>query len=123
MTNSRGRTTHDEMLAESTHNAPDDDSWDIQTGVGSTAVIVAALRAEEARSATPLVRDELAELLISAPELGQLRESIASDWASSPEHQEDYRRLVSYHAVRTHFFDRFCAESSAAGIEQVTETP
>lgn len=28
----------------------DDDGWDIRTGVGSTAVIVAALRAEEANS-------------------------------------------------------------------------
>jgi methyltransferase (TIGR00027 family) len=98
--------------------APNDDSWDIKTGVGSTAVIVAAMRAEEARSPAPLVRDEFAELLISAPELSELRETMSSEWASSPEHQEDYRRLVSYHAVRTHFFDRFCTESSAAGIEQ-----
>ena len=97
----------------------DDDSWDILTGVGSTAVIVAALRAEEARSPGPLARDEFAELLISAPQLKELRETISSEWASSPEHQEDYRRLVSYHAVRTHFFDRFCTDSSAAGIEQV----
>jgi hypothetical protein len=28
----------------------DDDGWDIRTGAGSTAVIVAALRAEEANS-------------------------------------------------------------------------
>jgi O-methyltransferase involved in polyketide biosynthesis len=55
-----------------------DDSWDIQTGVGSTAVIVTALRAEEARSANPLVRKEFAELLISAPTLRELRETISS---------------------------------------------
>ncbi|WP_319447624.1 MULTISPECIES: class I SAM-dependent methyltransferase [unclassified Mycobacterium] len=96
-----------------------DDSWDIVTGVGSTAVIVAAFRAEEAKSAAPLARDEFAELLISTPQLSELRESISSGWASSPEQREDYLRLVSYHAVRTHFFDRFCSESSAAGIEQV----
>jgi methyltransferase (TIGR00027 family) len=107
------------MLVDSTHKDSDDDSWDIQTGIGSTAVIVAALRAEEARSATPLVRDEFAELLISAPALSELRQTMSSEWASSPEHQEDYRRLVSYHAVRTHFFDRFCTESTAAGLEQV----
>jgi methyltransferase (TIGR00027 family) len=98
---------------------PADDSWDIVTGVGSTAVIVAAFRAEEAKSPAPLARDEFAELLISTPQLSELRESISSGWTSSPEQQEDYLRLVSYHAVRTHFFDRFCSESSAAGIEQV----
>jgi methyltransferase (TIGR00027 family) len=98
--------------------ASNGDSWDIKTGVGSTAVIVAAMRAEEARSPAPLVRDQFAELLISAPELRELRETMDAQWASSPEHQQDYRRLVSYHAVRTHFFDRFCTESSAAGIEQ-----
>jgi O-methyltransferase involved in polyketide biosynthesis len=56
----------------------DDDGWDIRTGVGSTAVIVAALRAEEANSPDPLVRDEFAELLISASELEELRTNIAS---------------------------------------------
>jgi methyltransferase (TIGR00027 family) len=98
--------------------ASNDDSWDIKTGVGSTAVIVAAMRAEEARSPAPLVHDPFAELLISAPELRELRETLDAQWASSPENQQDYQRLVSYHAVRTHFFDRFCAESSAAGIGQ-----
>jgi methyltransferase (TIGR00027 family) len=106
------------MSVGSTHKDSDDDSWDIKTGVGSTAVIVAAMRAEEARSSTPLVHDPFAELLISAPELRELRETMEAQWASSPDNQQDYLRLVSYHAVRTHFFDRFCAESSAAGIEQ-----
>lgn len=101
-------------------NRSDDDTWDIQTGVGSTAAIVAALRAAEANSPNSLVRDEFAELLISAPELEGTRASIAA-WAASSEHQadSDYRRLVNYHAVRTHYFDRFCAESSAAGVEQI----
>jgi methyltransferase (TIGR00027 family) len=106
------------MKASATRS--DDDAWDIQTGVGSTAAIVAALRAAEANSPNSLVRDEFAELLISAPELEAVRANISA-WAASAEHQtdSDYRRLVNYHAVRTHYFDRFCAESSAAGVEQI----
>jgi methyltransferase (TIGR00027 family) len=94
------------------------DTWDIVSGVGATAVIVAAFRAEEANSATPLVRDEFAELLISTPQLSELRDTIASGWATSAETEEDHRRLVSYHAVRTLFFDRFCTNSVTAGVRQ-----
>ena len=34
-----------------------DDTWDIATSVGSTAVMVAAARARETESDTPLIRD------------------------------------------------------------------
>ncbi|MCX6479386.1 MAG: SAM-dependent methyltransferase, partial [Mycobacterium sp.] len=35
----------------------DDDTWDIATSVGSTAVMVAAARARETAAADPLIRD------------------------------------------------------------------
>ncbi|MDT5221256.1 MAG: hypothetical protein QOF15_3361, partial [Mycobacterium sp.] len=46
-----------------------DDSWDIATSVGATAVMVALARAAETASADPLIRDEFAEPLVSTPEL------------------------------------------------------
>jgi O-methyltransferase involved in polyketide biosynthesis len=46
-----------------------DDSWDIATSVGATAVMVALARAAETASANPLIRDRFAEVLVSTPEL------------------------------------------------------
>jgi O-methyltransferase involved in polyketide biosynthesis len=46
-----------------------DDSWDIATGVGATAVLVALARAAETASAEPLIRDPFAEPLVSTPKL------------------------------------------------------
>ncbi len=45
------------------------DSWDIATSVGATAVMVALARAVETASDIPLIRDQFAELLVSTPEL------------------------------------------------------
>ena len=42
-----------------------DDTWDIATSVGSTAVMVAASRAAETESDTPLIRDPYARILVS----------------------------------------------------------
>jgi O-methyltransferase involved in polyketide biosynthesis len=42
-----------------------DDTWDIATSVGTTAVMVAAARATETDAADPLIRDPYAKLLVS----------------------------------------------------------
>lgn len=44
-----------------------DDSWDIATSVGATAVMVALARAAETASEAPLIRDQFAEPLVSTP--------------------------------------------------------
>ncbi len=44
----------------------DDDSWDLATGVGATATLVAAGRARAARAAQPLIDDPFAEPLVHA---------------------------------------------------------
>ena len=54
-----------------------DDSWDIATSVGATAVMVALARAAETASDDPLIRDQFAEPLVSTPELDGSR---ASRW-------------------------------------------
>ena len=46
-----------------------DDSWDIATSVGATAVMVALARAAETASAEPLIMDQFAEVLVLLPNL------------------------------------------------------
>ncbi len=96
-----------------------DDSWDIATSVGSTAVMVAAARAAETASDTPLIRDEFAGILVGTPELADLMTRMASTFESDPQHEAVYRHMVDYQAARTHFFDAFFASAAAAGIRQV----
>jgi methyltransferase (TIGR00027 family) len=105
-----------------------DDSWDIATSVGATAVMVALARAAETASADPLIRDQFAEPLVSTPELAGVREQVAAWWASEPDDGSedeapdftvDSNHMINYQAVRTHFFDAYFAGAVAAGIRQV----
>ncbi|OBK97038.1 SAM-dependent methyltransferase [Mycobacterium asiaticum] len=100
-----------------------DDSWDIATSVGATAVMVALARAAETTGADPLIRDEFAEPLVSTPELAAVREQVAAWWAPEPDDDPEYtvdsQQMINYQAVRTHFFDEFFADAAAAGIRQV----
>ena len=101
-----------------------DDSWDIATSVGVTAVMVALARAAETASADPLVRDPFAEPLVSTPELAGVREQVAALWTREHEDDDpglafDFQIAVDYNAVRTHFFDGYCAGAVAAGIREV----
>jgi methyltransferase (TIGR00027 family) len=101
-----------------------DDSWDIATSVGATAVMVALARAAETASDDPLIRDQFAELLVSTPELANVREQVAAWWAGpDPDDDADFtvdsNHMINYQAVRTHFFDAYFADAAAAGIRQV----
>ena len=101
-----------------------DDSWDIATSVGATAVMVALARAAETASADPLIRDQFAEVLVSTPELEGVREQVAAWWAGpdpddDPDFTVDSQHMINYQAVRTHFFDAYFADAVAAGIRQV----
>jgi methyltransferase (TIGR00027 family) len=103
-----------------------DDSWDIATSVGATAVMVALARARETASADPLIRDQFAEALVSTPELEGVREQVAAWWAGDPDDEVDFavgaQQMINYQAVRTHFFDVYFAQATqaaASGIRQV----
>ncbi|MDT5223257.1 MAG: hypothetical protein QOG19_664 [Mycobacterium sp.] len=101
-----------------------DDSWDIATSVGATAVMVALARAAETASAAPLIRDEFAQPLVSTPELAAVREQVAAWWAPEPDADDpdfavDSQQMINYQAVRTHFFDAYFVEAAASGIRQV----
>jgi methyltransferase (TIGR00027 family) len=102
-----------------------DDSWDIATSVGATAVMVALARAAETASAEPLIRDQFAEPLVSTPELANVRQQVASWWADRPDENNDVdfamnaQQIINYQAVRTHFFDAYFTTAAEAGIRQV----
>lgn len=105
----------------------DNDSWDIATSVGATAVMVAMARAAETSSDHPLIRDEYAQPLVSTPALTEVRERIASLWRAADEPVDaaaglvsmDFQQMIDYQAVRTHFFDEYFAAAVKAGIRQV----
>jgi methyltransferase (TIGR00027 family) len=105
----------------------DNDSWDIATSVGATAVMVALARAAETAQPDPLIRDEYAATLVGTPELAELRDRITSmfrsDAPDGPDSDDadamDFRQMVDYQAVRTHFFDEYFRAASSIGIRQV----
>jgi methyltransferase (TIGR00027 family) len=102
----------------------DNDTWDIATSVGTTAVMVAAARAAESRRADRLIHDPYAETLIAGADAGTWQymlddtivarlEQIDADAARM------FDQMRTYQAVRTHFFDTFFAAATAAGVRQV----
>jgi len=84
----------------------DNDTWDFATGVGATAVPVAAARAAETATEHPLIRDEFAQM--------------SATHSADPERAAIYRHMImiDYQAARTHFFDAYFTAAAAAGIRQ-----
>ena len=102
-----------------------DDTWDIKTSVGSTAVMVAAARAVETEQPDALIRDPYAKLLVTNAGAGVLWEAMldprvaAKVEALDAESAAHLQHMRGYQAVRTNFFDTYFADAVAAGIRQV----
>jgi methyltransferase (TIGR00027 family) len=101
-----------------------DDTWDIATSVGSTAVMVAAARARETESADPLIVDPFARVLVDGAGTGMwetfIDESVTERIkAADPEAAAIFENMLGYQAVRTHFFDAFFTDAANSGIRQV----
>ncbi len=96
----------------------DNDTWDIKTSVGSTALFVAAARALEAQKPDPAAVDPYAEVFCRA---------VGGEWAdlvdgNAPEHKlrtEFGEHFVSFQGVRTRYFDTYFQAAAAAGVRQV----
>ncbi|MBV8967166.1 MAG: class I SAM-dependent methyltransferase [Mycobacteriaceae bacterium] len=102
----------------------DDDTWDIATSVGSTAVMVAAARAAETAKPDPLINDPYAAPLVAGAGSGiwefMLDDTVPAKLAEfDPEAAAIFEHMRSYQGVRTHFFDEFFASAADAGIRQV----
>lgn len=96
----------------------DDDSWDITTGVGSTALFVAAARALEAQKYDPVAVDEFAELFCRAAggPWAELVDGGAPDHTLRSEFGVDF---VNFQGVRTRYFDAYLGRAAHAGVRQV----
>src|SRR5436190_7088477 len=102
----------------------DDDSWDIATSVGATAVMVAAARAAETDRDNPLIRDPFAKDLVTGAGTGIWEFMLDGEFVAKvadidPEVAAIVEHMGSYQAVRTHFFDEFFTAAAAAGIRQI----
>jgi methyltransferase (TIGR00027 family) len=102
-----------------------DDTWDIKTSVGSTAVMVAAARAYETDQPDALIRDPYARLLVSNANAGVLWEAMLDPSIEAQVQEIDaesathLKHMRSYQAVRTNFFDTYFLDAVATGIRQV----
>lgn len=102
----------------------DNDTWDIASSVGATAVMVAAARAAETDRPDPLIRDPYAKLLVAdagnhAWQYMLDDATVARVAESDTEIAAMFEHMGNYQAVRTHFFDAFFAAAVDAGIRQV----
>ena len=102
----------------------DNDTWDIASSVGATAVMVAAARAVETGRDDALIRDPYAGILVADAGTGawehMLDEAFIAQVADvDAELAQVIEHMRSYQAVRTHFFDHFFAEATDAGIRQI----
>ena len=96
----------------------DNDTWDITTSVGSTALFVAAARALEAQKPNPAAVDPYAEVFCRA---------VGGEWADlldggAPDHPlrsefGDY--FVDFQGVRTRYFDTYFQAAAEAGVRQI----
>ena len=95
-----------------------DDTWDIVTSVGATALAVAAMRAVEARKPEPLARDVYAQYFVTAtasqaPAFAELLDD--PETANEP----DVVLFSSCLGARTRYFDEFVGDAAMSGIRQV----
>ncbi|MDT5005635.1 MAG: hypothetical protein QOJ24_2811 [Mycobacterium sp.] len=96
----------------------DNDTWDITSSVGATALFVAASRALEANKPNPLVVDPYAETFCRA---------VGGEWADvldgkAPENKlmsEFGGHFVNYQAARTKYFDDYFYAAADAGARQI----
>jgi methyltransferase (TIGR00027 family) len=104
----------------------DNDTWDITTSVGSTALFVAAARALEAQKSDPFAVDPYAEVFCRAAGGGW---ADVLDGAQSDVYEEApaYSRLrsdfgkhfVSFQGARTKYFDAYFVAAADAGVRQI----
>ena len=99
----------------------DDDSWDITTSVGSTALFVAAARALEAQKPEPLVADPYAELFCRAVggDWAEVLDGVGLSSVAGRFGSTFGAHFVSFQAARTRYFDAYFATAADAGVQQI----
>src|SRR6202790_3206412 len=100
----------------------DNDTWDLASGVGATATMVAAARAVATKSGDPLIDDPFAEPLVKAVGVDSFARLAAGEL--NPADVDDdavlgVQRMTDRMAVRTRYFDELFDEAAKEGIRQV----
>ena len=99
----------------------DDDSWDLASGVGMTATMVAAARAMAHRDPRRLIDDPLAEPLVRAvgvPFFVEMLDGRLDPAAFGDGGPERVQTMVAGMAMRTRFFDDYLMSATSSGIRQ-----
>lgn len=90
--------------------------WDIVTSVGATALGVAAARAVETGRDDALIHDRFAEAFVRAAEPSHPLPTSPQDPAAA---EGFWPSMADFLAVRSRYFDDYCAEASRSGIRQL----
>ena len=96
----------------------DNDTWDIKTSVGATALFVAAARALEATKPDPLTVDRYAELFCRAA--GGQWAGVLDGTADSKLIMEWGTHFIDFQAARTRYFDAYVAVAVDAGVRALS---
>jgi len=97
----------------------DNDTWDITTSVGSTALLVAASRALEAQKPQPLTIDPYAEVFCRAAG-GPWADLVSGNAADHQLRSADFGTcFVTFQGARTRFFDDYFRAAAKAGVRQI----
>jgi methyltransferase (TIGR00027 family) len=95
----------------------DNDTWDISTSVGATALFVAVARALETAKPEPLAVDPYAEVFCRA--VGGHWAAVLDGTAAESKMLSDFgTHFVDFQGARTRYFDDFFADAAAAGVSQ-----
>lgn len=92
-----------------------DDSWDLKTGVGATATLVAAARAVASRQTDPLICDPFAGVLVQAVGL-KLFAQLADGAIEFADLGVDW--MPAYFGMRSSSLDDFVGDACRSGIRQ-----
>lgn len=94
--------------------------WDIVSGIGVTALAVAAARAIESCRDDRLINDPHAEALVRAAGQGMAFPTTPEELAAIPDDGRRWaERIDHYIGVRSRFFDDFFAQAAESGVRQL----
>ena len=100
----------------------DHDTWDLRSGVGTTATMVAAARAVATRQPHAIINDPWAAPLVEAVGIESLSRMVQLGKPPADAAVGSGLRLqpmIDSFAVRTRFFDEFFTAATSSGIRQV----
>jgi methyltransferase (TIGR00027 family) len=96
----------------------DNDSWDLLTGVGTTATGIAAARALASKGADSLISDPFARPLVEALGVDYYLKMADGELEGEETDSFDLSVMADGIAVRTQFFDEFFLNATGTGLRQ-----